>query len=55
MKFEDVSRNPLFINLLHYDENLTNNENQNYYKYFKLNVVGGYYGIDLFDMFTEYI
>ena len=55
MKFDDVNRNPLYINLLHYDENLTINENQNYYKYFKLNVVGGYYGIDNFDMFIKYI
>ena len=55
MKFEDISRNPIYINLLHYDDNLTNNENQNYYKYFKLNIVGGYYGIDNFDMFIEYI
>ena len=55
MKFEDVSRNPIFINLLHYDENLTNEENQFYYKYFKLNVVGGYYGMDNFITFTNYI
>ena len=55
MKFEDISRNPLYINLLHYDDKLTNKENQNYYKYFKLNIVGGYYGINNLIMLHEYI
>jgi len=55
MKFDDIKRNPIFVNLLHYDEMLTNKENQKYYKYFKLNIVGGYYGINNFDIFTKYI
>ena len=55
MKFEDISRNPLYINLLHYDDKLTNKENQNYYKYFKLNIIGGYYGINNLVMLHEYI
>lgn len=55
IKFDDINRNPFYINLLHYDENLTNNENQKYYKYFKLNIVGGYLGINCLNMFTYYI
>jgi hypothetical protein len=34
---------------------LKTNENQNDYKYFKLNIVGGYYGINNYDMFTKFI
>jgi len=55
MKFDDIKRNPIFANLLHFDEMLTNKENQKYYKYFKLNIVGGYYGINNYDIFTKYI
>ena len=55
IKFDDINRNPLHVNLLHFDENLSSKENQNYYKYFKLNIVGGYFGINTFTMFTKYI
>ena len=55
IKFDDINRIPLYINLIHYDENLTNEENEIYYKFFKLNIVGGYYGIDLYNLFTSYI
>ena len=32
-----------YLNLIHYDENMKNSENIDYYKRFKLNVVGGYH------------
>lgn len=55
IKFDDINRNPFYVNLLHYDENLINYENQNYYKYFKLNIVGGYFGNNNLNMFKYYI
>ena len=55
IKFQDVERNPIKVNLIHYDENLRNNENLGYYKYLKLNTVGGYYGIDNFEILKKYI
>ena len=50
-------RKELFhLNLIHYDENLKNPENLNfYYKPTKLNVVGGYHGIDDFEIFKKYM
>ena len=55
IKFDDIKRNPIYVNLLHFDENLTTEENQNYYKYFKLNIVGGYFGINDFNRFKKLI
>ena len=53
IKFDDIKRNPIYVNLLHFDENLTTEKNQNYYKYFKLNIVGGYFGINDFNRFKN--
>ena len=45
-----------YLNLIHYDENLKNPENLNfYYKPTKLNVVGRYHGIDDFEIFKKYM
>ena len=44
-----------YLNLIHYDENMKNSENIDYYKRFKLNVVGGFHGIDNFEIFKKYI
>ena len=55
IKFDDIQRNPLYINLIHYDENLKAEENQAYYKYFKLNIVGGYVGIYNISLLIRYL
>ena len=44
-----------YLNLIHYDENMKNSENIDYYKRFKLNVVGGFHGIDNFEIFKQYM
>ena len=44
-----------YLNLIHYDENMKNSENIDYYKRFKLNVVGGFHGINNFDIFKKYM
>ena len=49
-------RKELFhLNLIHYDENMKNSENIDYYKRFKLNVVGGFHAIDNFEIFKKYM
>ena len=67
-KLEEILKNKIFslegserrkklfyLNLIHYDENMKNNENIEYYKRFKLNVVGGFHGIDNFDIFKQFM
>ena len=44
-----------YLNLIHYDENMKSSENIDYYKRFKLNVVGGFHGIDNFEIFKQYM
>ena len=44
-----------YLNLIHYDENMKKRENIDYYKRFKLNVVGGFHGIDNFEIFKQYM
>ena len=44
-----------YLNLIHYDENMKNAENIDYYKRFKLNVVGGFHAIDNFEIFKKYM
>ena len=44
-----------YLNLIHYDENMKNIENIDYYKRFKLNVVGGFHGIDNFEILKKLI
>ena len=47
-------RKELFhLNLIHYDENMKNSENIDYYKRFKLNVVGGFHATDNFEIFGK--
>ena len=49
-------RKELFhLNLIHYDENMKNSENIDYYKRFKLNVVGGFHAIDNFEIFKKFM
>ena len=50
INFEKVKKGELYVNLIHYDKNLRNNENIKYYRYFSVNVKGSYYSIDDFDI-----
>ena len=48
-------RDELYVNLIHFDCNMTNKENYLYYNNFKVDVVGGYHAIDDLDIFKNYL
>ena len=50
-----LKRDELPVNLIHFDLNITNKENYKYYNKFKIDVVGGYIGIDSIYMFKNYL
>ena len=50
------NREELKINLIYFDENLTNsNLSYNYYKKFKVNIVGVFYASDEIEIFKQYL
>ena len=55
INFSNVERGELYINLIHYDKNLKNEENTEYYRYFSINIIGSYYAFDDFDMLRLFI
>ena len=48
-------RNELYVNLIHFDSNITNSENYEYFNNFKVDVVGGFYAIDYINIFRCYL
>ena len=55
VNFADAKKGDLYIYLIHYDKNLKNEENNEYYRYFSINIVGSYYAFDDFDMLRLFI
>ena len=53
--FSDVKKGDLFINLLHYDNNLKNEENFEYYRYFSIKIIGSYSPFDDYEMFKLFL
>ena len=50
-----IKRNELYVNLIHFDSNITNCENYEYFNNFKVDVVGGFYAIDDINIFRNYL
>ena len=50
-----IKRNELNVNLIHFDKNMTNPENYDYFNNFKVDVVGGFYAIDDINIFRNYL
>ena len=50
-----IKRNELNVNLIHFDSNMTNSENYEYFNNFKVDVVGGFYAIDDITIFRNYL
>ena len=50
---ELISRNELYVNLIHYDNNMTNGENYRYFNNFKVDVVGGFQATDDINIFKK--
>ena len=53
--FSLLKRNELNVNLIHFDKNMSNNENYKYYNYFKVNVVGGFQAVDDINFLIGYL
>ena len=50
-----IKRNELYVNLIHFDSNITNSENYEYFNNFKVDVEGGFYAIDDINIFRCYL
>lgn len=50
-----AKREELKINLIHFDLNMTNSENYEYYNNFKVDVVGGFYAVDDLNILKNYL
>ena len=50
-----IKRDELNINLIHFDFNMTNEENYRYFNKFKVDVVGGFYAIDNINIFKKFL
>ena len=53
--FSDVKKGDLYINLIHYDKDLKNEENFEYYRYFNMKIIGSYCSFDNFEMFKLFL
>ena len=50
------NREELYVNLIYFDDQITkSNDSYQYYKKFKVNVVGGFYASDEIDIFHQYL
>ena len=50
-----IKRDELRINLIHFDPNMTNKENYEYFNKFKVDVVGGFYAMDDVNIFQKFL
>ena len=50
INFKDVKKGDLYVNLIHYDKNMKNNENYEYYRYFSIKIIGDYNPFDDLNM-----
>ena len=50
-----IKRDELLLNLIHFDFNMTNEENYKYFNNFKVDVVGGFYAMDDINIFIKFL
>ena len=50
-----IKRNELYLNLIYFDKNITNEENFEYFNNFKVDVVGGFHAIDDITIFKKFL
>jgi len=53
--FSDVEKGNIYVNLIHYDANIKNDENNEYYRYFSVKLIGSYYIFDEYDMLKLFL
>jgi len=50
-----LKRDELYVNLIHFDKKMRNDENYKYFSKFKVNVVGGFHAMDDIEIFKKYL
>ena len=50
-----LKRDELYVNLIHFDLNMTNEENYYYFNKFKIDVVGGFHALDDLNILKKYL
>lgn len=55
VNFSDIKKGDIYVNLIHYDKNLKNIENFQYYRYFSIKIRGDYCTFDNFNMLKLFI
>jgi len=50
-----LKRNELNVNLIHFDYNMTNEENYKYFNNFKIDVIGGFYAMDDVNILKKFL
>ena len=55
VNFSDIKKGDIYVNLIHYDKNMKNNENFEYYRYFSVKIMGDYDAFDDFNMLKLFI
>ena len=55
INFSDIKKGDIYVNLIHYDKNMKNNENFEYYRYFSVKIMGDYDSFDDFNMLKLFI
>ena len=55
VNFSDIKKGDIYVNLIHYDKNMKNNENFEYYRYFSVKIMGDYDSFDDFNMLKLFI
>ena len=53
--FSDIEKQNLYVNIIHFDKNLKNKENIEYYRYLSVKTVGSYYPFNDFDMIKLFL
>ena len=53
--FSDVEEGNIYVNLIHFDENIKNEENNEYYRYFSIKLIGSYYTFDNYNMLKLFL
>ena len=50
-----LKRDRLYVNLIHFDLKMTNEENYKYFSKFKVDVIGGFHAMDDLEIFKQYL
>ena len=55
INFSEIKKGDIYVNLIHYDKTMKNNENFEYYRYFSIKLIGDYSCFDDFKMLKLFL